>query len=160
MAYEHLANLPDRYGLGEKDVQFDGLVTDPSLVLKQYQIYDSVPLDSSLVKDSKKFLKGEISAGRINPYLGLGFAILSKDMFNVARWDTTHPIVLQNQIYSFNNGDLGNAHLLDIREIGTFCIWELGIVNHEREAWFDYLVSLRREQDKKNYLDSVVRSLF
>jgi len=160
MSYQHLANLPENYCLGEKEVVFNGLVTDPSLVLKLYSMHDvEKPLEDILVDDSKEFLKNEIQIRRINPYLGLGFAILSKDMFNVARWDTTYPIVLQNQLYSFDNGDLSSAKLLDIREIGTFCIWELSIVNHEKEAWFNFLISLRREQDKKDYLNSVADRL-
>ena len=37
---------------------------------------------------------------------------------------------------------------------GTFCVWELGAVLHEKEAWLRFLKSERTVQDRQAYLDS------
>jgi hypothetical protein len=37
----------------------------------------------------------------------------------------------------------------------TFCVWELGAVAHEREAWCRYLASARDEESRRTYLRDV-----
>lgn len=34
----------------------------------------------------------------------------------------------------------------------TFCVWELGAVGHEREAWSRFLLSARDEESRRTYL--------
>jgi hypothetical protein len=36
---------------------------------------------------------------------------------------------------------------------GTFCVWELGVVWHEKQAWVRFLNSSRGEADLQRYLD-------
>ncbi|MBI2546974.1 MAG: hypothetical protein HYW23_00830 [Candidatus Aenigmarchaeota archaeon] len=163
MVYEILGNVPQGYVHKQRKVWSAGLVTAPSLVLKLYDMYvdGTPPHDIAFIRQSKEFLKKEIRQGKIEPYLGLGFVILSEDMLNVARWDTKYPVVIKNQIYGYGQGllgapDLDTAKPLDIRSEGAFCIWELGIVNHEKNAWKRYLKSKRSEADKMQYLDSVI----
>jgi len=36
---------------------------------------------------------------------------------------------------------------------GTFCVWELGVVWHERHAWVRFLSSNRDEAAKRAYLN-------
>jgi hypothetical protein len=116
---------------------------------EDYKIIDNVG-------SAKKLLEQEIDKKRIEPLIGLGFAILSEDMLNVARWDTEYPIVIKNQVYGYKKNDLRTAELLDIGNAGSFCIWELGIVDHEKNAWKRYLESERTERDKERYLDSMI----
>ena len=77
-------------------------------------------------------------------------------MLNVARWDSKYPIVVVNSVYEFpeENRDVLSSKELDIGDIGAYCVWELGIVNHERIAWMKYLNSQREAQDKINYLQN------
>ncbi len=58
-------------------------------------------------------------------------------MLNVARWDTEYPIVVKNQIYGFE-GSINSAGPLDINNVGSFCVWELGIVGHEKKHGKDF----------------------
>ncbi len=157
MEYEKLGNIRPGYQNPRRAVRPVGLVKDPTLVLKLYDMYikgQSTP--EPLIQDSRGFLEREISRGNIKPYIGMGFAILSKDMLNVARWDITFPIVLQNQLYVFNEGKLTTLSRLDISDEGSFCVWELGIVAHEKEAWKRFLASKRKEADKRRYLEDVI----
>ncbi len=155
LAYEH----------EPKKVMPAGLITSPSLVLKLYDLFTEQTKPNP-IEETKTFLKKEILEKKINPLTGMGFAILSKDILNVARWDTKYPIVLKNQIYGygFNNSDeMDNRNYtpidyfdLDINKEGCFCIWELGIVNHEMKAWKAFLKSSRTESDKREYLESKI----
>ena len=140
-----------------------GLIEDPNLVLKFYAMFKGA-LTQSNVDEAREFLEDRIGLGvglgEIDPLSGFGFAILSEDMLNVARWDT-NPIVLRNQIYGYEQDEssgkyFNNAKLLDIRNVGSFCIWELGIVDYERDAWMKYLKSERSEKDKDDYLGNMM----
>jgi len=161
-----LANVGDvgKYKLKPQIVRPAGLVESPEgdLVLKLYAMAEPEILASEYFQkwtfvDARDFLKEEMRNGEIWPRLGLGFAILAKDTLNVAGWDTEFPIVLINQIYRFGpQGPLKTATLMDPKEIGSFCVWELGIVYHERNAWMEYLGSPRTEADKRKYLESFI----
>src|SRR3989344_1313680 len=118
-----------------------GLIENSNLVLKFYAMFKEA-LTQSNVDEAKGFLE---------------------DMLNVARWDT-NPIVLRNQIYSYEQDErsgkyFDNAKLLDIRDVGSFCIWELGIVEHERKAWMKYLKSEGNEADKNDYLGNMMHRI-
>ena len=163
MAYKNIGNIPIEYKHKEREVEPIGLIKEPSLILKLYNMYImDKPISSrgQLLNESREFLIEEVRRGRIDPLIGLGFSILSEDMLNVARWDAECPIVLKNQIYGYKNGDLGTAELLDIRDVGSFCIWELGIVNHERSSWKKYLESERKDVDKRQYVNSFCSTIF
>lgn len=166
--FDGIGNLRDDFKYEPQHVMSVGLLTSPSLVLKMYQMAKEMPFSWDRMVDAKKFLAREIEQGRVAPLTGLGFAILSKDMLNVARWDTEHPIVIKNQIYGVpeyteehlkllgQKSAFDSAELLDLGKVGPFCIWELGIVNWERNAWKKYLQSKRTETDKWDYLESTI----
>jgi len=157
MTYESVGNVPIGYESKQREVRYIGLIVDPSLVLKFYDMHiKGKPFKETLVQHGREFLEREIRKHRIKSDLGLGFAILSEDVLNVARWNRKDPIVIINQVYGYKDSDLSTAELLDIREVGAFCIWELEIVNNERNAWRTYLQSSRSEKDKITYLESVV----
>lgn len=132
------------------------IVKPEGLILKIYNMAKKVGDKKNLVKESKIFLESEINEKRIKPLVGLGFAILSKDMLNVCRWDKKIPILLKNQLYYFEERDIYKSKILDIGKAGPFCIWELGIVAHEKEVWKKYLESMKSEEDKVKYLESII----
>ncbi len=157
--YSKFGRVPEWFELERMQVTPVTMVREPTLVLKVYRMlpeHGTSYIDIFERQAYRDFLKREIKEGNIEPYLGLGFAIFSEDIVNVAMWDSTYPIVLQNQLYRYENGNISTAKPLDIREDGSFCVHELGIVNHERNAWVEYLRSPKAEKDVKRYLSNVV----
>jgi hypothetical protein len=124
------------------------------LVLKLYDMYIKEPSNKKIFYDIYNILNYDIDKGIINPGNGLGFAILSESNLNVARWDKKYPIVLVNTLYEIKRSDkkISKFKKLNINEFGAFCMWELGIVAHEKEAWKKYLASQRNQLDKEEYL--------
>jgi len=116
------------------------------------------PRSDTYVSELHNFLQASFNDTKINPQLGLGFAILSKNMLNVAMWDKDYPIGLKTNLYSYDpeQGFPETVHSLDISKVGPFCVWELGIVHHERNAWIKYLQSKRKEADKRRYINSKI----
>jgi len=136
----------------------EGRIYTDSLILKMYSMKKirNKGDTSHLIKNAKDFLMKEIRNKKINSGIGFGFSILSEDMLNIAIWDKSHPIVLKNQIYGYKENFLDNIKLLDVRNIGNFCLWELGIVNFERSCWMNYLKSKQKSNDKKKYLELMI----
>ena len=154
-----ICNVSKKYEHKQMEAVCSSVIAEPYLSLKFYEMYLSgKPFDKNLIKQSTDFLHNEIKKGRIETYIGTGFAILSEDMLNVAIWDNEHPIVLKNQIYGYKK-DFERAELLDMGDVGSFCIWELGIVNHERNAWKKFLESDKTEEEKLKYLFRVYDGL-
>jgi len=87
------------------------LITTSNLILKGYDMYTEKSSEIETIIQMENFLKQEIEEGKIDPRIGLGFAILSKDMLNVIRWDNRYPIVAVNNLYEFpeENRDIMNA---------------------------------------------------
>jgi hypothetical protein len=156
---DHLGNVGEGFENPERIVRPLGPFVTRDLVLKLYDMYTEKPSDiMGVVGNMENFLRKEINTGNIDPKIGLGFVILSKDMLNVVRWDKEYPIVAVNSIYGFpeENRDVMNSKKLSADEIGAYCAWELGIVDHERKAWIKYLNSKRTDEDKANYINNYI----
>jgi len=132
-----------------------GLVTCDHLEMKFYSMLLENQARSSWDNvNAKTFLRSEVARKHIPAFSGLGFAILSRDMLNAGVWDG---IVLKNQIYGFKQDDFfATVRPMEIKDVGSFCVWELGIVQHERNAWIKYLMSKRTGEDKTNYIGSFI----
>ncbi len=89
---KHIGNIPADYHPGKRIVKPVGVMDNPSLILKLYQMYKDKPFSQTLLSESRNFLDVEISEGEISPEIGLGFAILCEEMLNVARWGKIHPM--------------------------------------------------------------------
>jgi len=156
--YLRIGNIREDYEHEPRIAINAGLVISPNLVLKMYSMVNvGAKRDGDLVINAKKFLTREINNKRIEPLTGLGFAVLSNGYVNVARWDIVNPIVLKNQVYAYESCDSEfETELLDVSDAGSFCVWELGIVDHEKEAWKRYIQSERSNAEKRTYLDDMV----
>lgn len=153
MTYENLGNFPKDFELERRVGKPVGVIGDSKkLMLKHYVMFKEgqpFSLDSQCIA----FLYKEIRQNRIAPFSGLGFSILSEGILNVARWDVAIPELIKNRVYTFE-GEFEEVKRVDIGEVGSFCLWELGIVAHEVHAWKKYLSSARTEEDKDLYLRS------
>jgi len=154
---EKLGNI-ENYNHKQRIAHPIDLITSPDLILKYYGMYaEGDSFQGDHINQYKVLMNDEIKNGNIKPLSGLGFAILSGDMLNVAVWDKENPIVLKNHIYT--HSEEGLREKLNLNTGGAFCIWEIGIVNHEKNLWMNYLKSKRKESDKRRYLDSRIEGL-
>jgi len=151
---DNLGNVKLGYKNPKRKVIPFGHIKTPNLTLKKYDMYVGEPSSQVKLDHIGEFLDNEIENGRINPRIGLGFTILSGDMLNVVRWDKEYPIVAVNNLYEFSNRDKDylKPNRLKVDDFGAYCVWELGIVEHERKAWIKYLNSKKTQEDKIKYL--------
>ena len=161
MKFLEVGNLKNGIsGFEKRKVVPRGLITTPSLVLKYYEMYSNSegPINQQIIKDGGKFIEHLVTSGQISPEIGMGFAILSEDMLNIVRWDSQYGYVLKNTLYSHTEGSIPRFKengRLNLAQMGSFCAFELAIVDHERKAWMAYLNSNRTEDRKEKYVQSV-----
>jgi hypothetical protein len=141
--------------------------TGPELVLpknrlKWYQISRTdVQIPESLVEESRSFIYTEVESGRLDIATEQGFAMLhlgdepsSRNTFVmlfVCTW--RHGNELWRSLYTKSLHDGGEfQRFVEDGHMGAFCVWELGPVWHERQAWSRFLYSARDGKALKDYL--------
>lgn len=152
-------NIPSDYKHIPKLVVPGEDVALPDGYLKWYDVraQDAV-IPAEVRAQAREFLHSESDSGRLKLDGDLGFVIfhLCGDSFYfliVLTWRN------QNEMWeTLYAQDLSTGGGFSLVPQGThlevICVWELGAVVHERQAWTDYLNSARDDEAKAAYLQS------
>ncbi len=122
--------------------------------LKWYDVRRSEAVISDEVgREARDLLRSETEAGRLELAGELGFAVLhlcgdSFFFLIVCTWRNENE--LWETAYTKDGGPFQRVTQDGHR--ATFCVWELGAVLHEQQAWTHYLYSARDEPAKRAYL--------
>ena len=98
-------------------------------------------------------VKQELSTGKLNSQLGIGFAIFSNGFINASFWDKEYPGVIVPNVYTTSHKGIERV---PGESVGAFCFGEGAIYNHERVAWKRFLNSSREPQRKLDYLNDFI----
>jgi hypothetical protein len=150
--------VPEGYRYYQKTVTHrDGLAL-PNAYLKWYDLY---PPDAEITQDqaseARSFLHSEVVAGKLDLQDNLGFVILhragSSLLLLVTTWRNTNEMWLSSYYKPADQPDPYQSFVYDTKHRATYCVWELGIVWHERNAWVHFLSSRRDDKAKFAYLN-------
>jgi hypothetical protein len=149
--------VPEGYSYNKKKVKPGLILNLKEACLKWYNLYPAErEITEEQVYESKEFIKSETAAGRLELEKELGFVILHRAgdylLLLITTWRNTNEI--WESIYvkraeeteSYTRIKFTNEHR------GTYCVWELGIVWHERNAWVRFIESKQDEEAKTVYL--------
>ena len=153
-----LGNIPAEYQHITKLITpADGLAL-PDAYLKWYEVRrPEAEIPAELQADARAFLQSEAAAGRLDLRGELGFVIhhLCGQSFYfliVCSWRNQNE--MWETLYGQEMATGGGYQLVPQgTHLEVICVWELGAVLHEQQAWSRYLRSPRAEQDKRNYLE-------
>jgi hypothetical protein len=128
----------------------------PGLRLKWYEIaFASMPVSPELRTEARGFLLDEIEAGRFTTGDEIGFAILHDcgdvALLMVSTWRNSNE--LWETIYvkhKDNGGGFLPEHPGGLHR-PAYCVWEMGAVAHEAQAWSRYLMSTRDDSALERY---------
>ncbi len=158
---EGLADVGNFEGCVSKSriVRPEEILTTPQLLLKFYTMIerDSPLLPSETIGVMREFINRERDGKRIKPCSGLGLAILSEGVLNIVKWENTNPPnppIIKQDIYTYDPAQMptGKIKRISLDKEGTFCLYELAIVSHEKNAFHIFLDSGRSNRDKEVYL--------
>lgn len=156
----HLAGLgnvvPDGYEYREKLATPGEDLSLPNAYLKWYDLrYPDREIAGELVAESRTFLAEEVE--RLNIKGELGFVILhlceSVALLLLTTWRNTNE--MWEAVYVKDLGGAGTYQPLvyENNQRGTYCVWELATVWHERHAWTRFIASQRDEAAKLAYVN-------
>jgi hypothetical protein len=150
--YEHISKV----------IQPEASLTLGEAVLKWYDIAPAeAPVPLAIRALARRNLRDGFKDGRLDLGDELGFVILHRcgESFYfllVATWRNDNELWEtvwakgREEAVRFETWPIGRRHR------PTFCVWELGAVCHEQQAWSRYLQSPRDERAKQAYLSDSV----
>jgi hypothetical protein len=116
------------------------------------------PVPAEIHRMARDYLVAEAEAGRLELNGDLGFVVLhlcGDDFFFllVSTWRGSNE--LWESVYFKQNAATPGFTLFprEQRHKGTFCVWELGPVWHEKQAWVRFLTSTRDAAAQQVYLN-------
>ncbi|QBD79442.1 hypothetical protein EPA93_27035 [Ktedonosporobacter rubrisoli] len=150
--------VPEGYTYYEKQVTSGEDLNLPNVYLKWYDIsHPDKRISQEQAEESRAFVKTEIVEARLLINGELGFAILhhcgSALLLLLTTWRNTNE--MWESVYAKDLTQAGGYKpiLFADEHRATYCVWELGPVWHERQAWVRYLRSSRDEKAKHAYLN-------
>jgi hypothetical protein len=148
--------VPEGYAYARKLVTPGRDLSLPNAYLKWYDIRPpEVEITRGQVAESRAFVAAE--AQRLKFANELGFVLLHRAgpalLLLLTTWRNTNE--LWESLYVKDATRSGGYQLLEFETShrGTFCVWELGPIWHERHAWVRFLSSKRDQEAKQAYLN-------
>lgn len=132
--------------------------------LKWYEIRrPDAPMPAGLEDETRTFLKGEVEAGRLDIEGQPGFVMLhladangrpnSVALLLVSTWNQANELWESVYWRPVDGGAYQRVKKGD--HAATYCVWELGAVWHERNAWDRFLGSARDDKALEAYRDDL-----
>ncbi len=151
-------NVADGYVHSDKFIAPDENIALQGAWLKWYNVAVSEsPVPTEIRQLARDFLQKESTEERLDVSGDLGFVILHRcgaDFYFliVATWRNENE--LWESVYAKDGPNQVDFGLFPFptSHRGTFCVWELGAVWHERQAWRRYLLSTRDNAARLTYL--------
>ncbi len=150
--------IPEEYKYYKKKITPGHLLHLPAALLKWYELY---PQGSEVTKkqaiEARAFLESEVKAGRLKIDGELGFVILHRAgdhlLLLLNTWRYTNEMWESIYLKHIDSTESYSAFKFQTDHKGTYCVWELGIVWHERNAWTRFIESARDDTAKQAYLN-------
>jgi hypothetical protein len=154
---EHFGNVvPEGYTYSKKLVVPREDLSLPNAYLKWYDIRPpDVEITSEQLVESRNFVTAEVE--RLKLANELGFVLLHRAgpmlLLMIVTWRNTNE--LWESVYLKDLTQGGGYQLTEFENShrGTYCVWELGPVWHERHAWVRFLSSKRDMEAKLEYVN-------
>lgn len=150
--------IPEAYKYFKKKIMPGNLLNLSSAALKWYELYPTgTEITQKQIIEARAFLEAQAKTGRLKLDGELGFVILHRAgdylLLLLTTWRNINE--MWESIYLKNISQPGSYSALKFENDhkGTYCVWELGIIWHERNAWVRFIESARDDAAKQAYLN-------
>lgn len=154
-----LQHIDPAYRHGPKLVTPQPRLELGSVRLKWYDLARAAtPVPDAVRNLARDYLIAEAKAGRLDLDGEIGFVVLHRcendfHFLIVSTWRGNNE--LWESVYYKQDAATPGFSLFprEKRHKGTYCVWELGPVWHEQQAWVRFLTSARDATAQQTYLD-------
>jgi hypothetical protein len=157
IAIENFGNVvPEGYLYYQKIVTKSAPLSLPTAYLKWYNLYPAdAPITPEQEDECRAYTTAEVA--KLNIQNELGFVLLHRAqnvlLLLICTWRNTNEIWESTYVKEVGSDKGYEPILFDSNHRGTFCVWELGPIWHERHAWVRFLSSKRDVAAKEAYMD-------
>jgi hypothetical protein len=150
--------VPEGYTYYEKLVSPAEDLALPSAYLKWYNLYpEDTPITKEQLAESRAFVTEECATGRLKLEQELGFVILHRAgnylLLLLMTWRNTNEIWESVWYKDVDSKEPYQLNQYPSTHRGTYCVWELVPLMHERHAWTRFLSSRRDNAAKLAYIN-------
>ena len=153
--------VPSSYRHHQRHVTPGAGLRLPRTVLKWYEIRrPDAPIPEGLDEETRAFLRDEVETGRLDVGGQPGFVMLhladaqgrpnSVALLLVSTWNQANEVWESVYWKPVDGGPYQRVKKGD--HAATYCVWELAVVWHERNAWNRFLDSARDDAALEAYL--------
>jgi hypothetical protein len=148
--------VPEGYRYYQKLVTPSKDLSLANAYLKWYDIY---PADAAITPEQRAECRAFVAAEvqRLQFAQELGFVLLHRAgaflLLMIMTWRNTNEIWESVYVKEVNQNTGYRLQEFEASHRGTFCVWELAPVWHERHAWVRFLASQRDEEAKLAYIN-------
>ena len=148
--------VPEGYMYSKKLVVPREDLSLPQAYLKWYDIRPpDVEITQAQLSESRAFVAAEVE--RLKIANELGFVLLHRAgpmlLLMIMTWRNTNEIWESVYVQDVSQNSGYRLQEFEGSHRGTFCVWELAPVWHERHAWVRFLSSQRDEEAKLAYIN-------
>lgn len=147
--------VPD-YEHNSKLATAGAAIATSTTYLKWYDVaYRDAPIPHDEDREAHKFLLAEMYSGKLKVDRELGFVVhhrcTNAYVLYVCTWRNENE--LWETIYQRGLEEGSKFTVIERQaKTPTYCVWVLGVVNHEMQAWTRYLYTGRDEEAKRAYV--------
>jgi hypothetical protein len=157
LSLDHLGNVPASYQHERRVAEPHEPIVLPHTVFKWYHVHrEGAEVPHEMDAEARALIVKEATDGAWTPEYGLNFALLhlsTAQAFLITGIWRSHQ-ELWERIYIKELATPGPFVRFqpDREDAPSACVWELGVICHERMAWHRYLFTSRTEADKRAWL--------
>lgn len=150
-----------------RNVKSTGIVIEPNKwAIKLYSLLiegEKHPNNEELIEKTRLIIEHKYKRQEVAFHTGFGFAIISPGFINISTWGGEYPSILNPHVFTFPENkkfiNIRPSQLKkeDIDKVGAYCVWELGITQHEASAWREYL--FKNNDDAESSLHQKIKYL-
>lgn len=140
----------------------EALITS-NVYFKWYNLsFADLPISRTDEDEARSFLLAELEAGNLPLSKEIGFAVHHRcsGSYNMYICTWRHENELWETLYTRDVQEGSKFHVIERKNTTpTFCVWVLGIVWHEQQAWTHYLGTRRDTAAKYAYVQDQMTGL-
>jgi hypothetical protein len=157
LALEQLGNVPESYRHAWRVAEPHEPIVLPQRIFKWYHVHlDGVAVPDAMDAKARALLTADATSGQWQTEYGLDFALLhlsTATAFLIAgTWRGHQEMWERVYVKDLATGEPFELVQREGEDWPGACVWELGVICHERMAWHRYLFTPRREEDKRAWL--------
>jgi hypothetical protein len=160
LTFSHLGNVPRSYEHEWRVATPQTPILLPETIFKWYHVHrDGQSVPDDMDTEARTIVAEAMAAGSWDPSYGLNFALLHLSTAHAflitGIWRGHQELWARHYVKELATNNPFTRIAATGQDAPLACVWELGVICHERMAWHRFLFSDRTDDAKRAWLEDV-----